>query len=255
MRRGDLSVQDIAAPLVAAAHAGMPTLAVCAMTDTLDAQRDLATLVAATAAEAPSLDRLLHGLARELHRLVPVGSLAAAVLVSGTGRHLENLCASKRSMGGAVSICISSKGVLALERAADAASRRGPREGRGRDDRTYGERIFEEIESRRDTVVLAGFLKKLWILGDFPDGDQHPPVTPGVRWKGFYGPGFQAAALCQVSGCTVHLVDEIYAGPILVQRWCPVEPDDSADTLAARVFEQELEALPEGLRRFWSSNS
>ena len=64
-----LSVQDIAAPLVAAAHAGMPTLAVCAMTDTLDAQRDLATLVAATAAEAPSLDRLLHGLARELHRL------------------------------------------------------------------------------------------------------------------------------------------------------------------------------------------
>lgn len=64
-----LSVQDIAAPLVAAAHAGIPTLAVCAMTDTLDAQRDLATLVAATAAQAPSLDRLLHGLARELHRL------------------------------------------------------------------------------------------------------------------------------------------------------------------------------------------
>lgn len=65
----DLSVQDVAAPLVAAAHAGIPTLAVCAMTDTLDVQRDLATLVAATVAQAPSLDRLLHGLARELYRL------------------------------------------------------------------------------------------------------------------------------------------------------------------------------------------
>lgn len=65
----NLSVQDVAAPLVAAAHAGIPTLAVCAMTDTLDAQRELATLVAATVAQAPSLDRLLHGLARELHRL------------------------------------------------------------------------------------------------------------------------------------------------------------------------------------------
>lgn len=65
----NLSVQDVAAPLIAAAHAGIPTLAVCAMTDALDVQRDLATLVAATAAQAPSLDRLLHGLARELHRL------------------------------------------------------------------------------------------------------------------------------------------------------------------------------------------
>jgi phosphoribosylglycinamide formyltransferase-1 len=51
----------------------------------------------------------------------------------------------------------------------------------------------------------------------------------------------------------VHLVDEVYDnGPILLQRWCPVETTDSAADLAARVFAEELIALPEALRRFWS---
>ena len=189
-----------------------------------------------------------------------------AVLVSGTGRHLENLCRleAEGALGGAVSICISSKrGVLALERAADASVPAVVLEKAGADDdRTYGERIFEEIRrAGADTVVLAGFLKRLWIPEDYRGRviNIHPSLLPAFGGKGFYGHRVHSAVLargCQVSGCTVHLVDEIYDnGPILVQRWCPVEPDDSADTLAARVFEQELEALPEGLRRFWSSNS
>ncbi|MEE2939193.1 MAG: hypothetical protein VX460_02290 [Planctomycetota bacterium] len=65
----DLSVQDLAGPLVAAAHAGLPTLALCAVTDAIDGGRDLAALVEATVTQAPSLDRLLCGIARELHRL------------------------------------------------------------------------------------------------------------------------------------------------------------------------------------------
>ena len=48
------------------------------------------------------------------------------------------------------------------------------------------------------------------------------------------------------SGCTVHLVDEVYDhGPILHQRRCPVHPSDDATTLAARVFEEETRAFPE----------
>ena len=47
-------------------------------------------------------------------------------------------------------------------------------------------------------------------------------------------------------------MDEVYDnGPILLQRWCAVEPGDTAEALAGRVFEQELIALPEALRRFW----
>ena len=106
--------------------------------------------------------------------------------------------------------------------------------------------------------MLAGFLKKLWIPDDFAGRviNIHPSLLPAFGGKGCYGMRVHRAVLergCQVSGCTVHLVDEVYDnGPILLQRWCPVETTDSASDLAARVFAEELIALPEALRRFWS---
>ena len=49
----------------------------------------------------------------------------------------------------------------------------------------------------------------------------------------------------RVSGCTVHFVDNQYDhGPVILQLPCPVLPEDNADDLAARVFEQECLALP-----------
>ena len=189
-----------------------------------------------------------------------------AVLVSGTGRHLENLCRleAEGALGGTVSLCISSKpGVLALKRAAAANVPSVVLEKAGSEaDESYGTRIFEEIRrADADTVVLAGFLKKLWIPEEYRGRviNIHPSLLPAFGGKGFYGHRVHSAVLargCQVSGCTVHLVDDVYDnGPILVQRWCPVQPDDSADTLAARVFDEELRALPEGLARFWAKHS
>ena len=189
-----------------------------------------------------------------------------AVLVSGTGRHLENLCRleAEGALGGTVSICISSRaGVLALERAANAGVPSIVLEKADSEcDESYGARIFDAIRKvGADTVVLAGFLKKLWIPEDYRGRviNIHPSLLPAFGGKGFYGHRVHTAVLtrgCQVSGCTVHLVDEVYDnGPILVQRWCPVAPNDSADTLAARVFDEELKALPEGLARFWAKHS
>ncbi|HMF14161.1 MAG TPA: formyltransferase family protein, partial [Gemmataceae bacterium] len=55
----------------------------------------------------------------------------------------------------------------------------------------------------------------------------------------------------KVSGCTVHFADNVYDhGPIILQRTVPVLEDDTPDTLAARVFEQECEAYPEAIRLF-----
>ena len=49
---------------------------------------------------------------------------------------------------------------------------------------------------------------------------------------------------CKVSGCTVHFCTNDYdKGPIIIQRCCPVAGDDTPDTLAERVFEQEVEKL------------
>ena len=53
------------------------------------------------------------------------------------------------------------------------------------------------------------------------------------------------------SGCTVHVVDNVYDhGPIVLQRRVPVRDGDTPDSLAARVFEQECEAYPEAIRLF-----
>ena len=105
-------------------------------------------------------------------------------------------------------------------------------------------------------MVLAGFLKHLWIPQDYRGHvlNIHPSLLPAFGGKGYYGARVHRAVLergCQVTGCTVHLVDEIYDnGPILLQRWCRVESDDTPTTLAARVFEEELLALPAGIERF-----
>ena len=53
----------------------------------------------------------------------------------------------------------------------------------------------------------------------------------------------------EFSGCTVHFVrPEMDTGPILLQTKVPVQPGDAADTLAARVLEQEHVIYPEAVR-------
>ena len=187
-----------------------------------------------------------------------------AVLVSGTGRHLENLADlavdEQADFDAEVSLVLSNRtGVAALDRAARFGLRAEVLEGaEGESVESYGRRVFDVVrDAGADTVVLAGFLKKLWIPADFAGRviNIHPSLLPAFGGKGYFGMNVHRAVLergCQVSGCTVHLVDEVYDnGPILLQRWCAVEPEDSPEDLAARVFQEELLALPEALRRFW----
>ena len=56
----------------------------------------------------------------------------------------------------------------------------------------------------------------------------------------------------KIAGCTVHFVDEgTDSGPIILQKAVPVLDDDTHDTLADRILEQEHKALPEAVR-LWS---
>lgn len=102
-----------------------------------------------------------------------------------------------------------------------------------------------------DTVVLAGFMRivKPGLLNAFPWRvlNIHPallPAFPGVAaWKQALDYG------AKVAGCTVHFVDEgTDTVPILVQRVVPVEENDTAETLHARIQVQEHCAYPEALR-------
>jgi phosphoribosylglycinamide formyltransferase 1 len=115
--------------------------------------------------------------------------------------------------------------------------------------------IFERCrQARADLVVMAGFLKRVAIPGDFANRvvNIHPALVPSFCGEGFYGHRVHEAVLeygAKLSGCTVHFADNEYDhGPVILQRAVPVLDDDTPDTLAARVFEAECEAYPEALR-------
>jgi folate-dependent phosphoribosylglycinamide formyltransferase PurN len=80
----------------------------------------------------------------------------------------------------------------------------------------------------------------------------HPSLLPKYGGKGMFGKHVHEAVLRSgetESGCTVHRVTEIYdEGEIILQRRCPVLPEDTAETLAARVLAEEHRAYPEAVR-------
>lgn len=107
-----------------------------------------------------------------------------------------------------------------------------------------------------DLVCMGGFLS-LWRIPDEFHGrvmNIHPALLPEFGGRGLYGHRVHEAVLAagkKVSGCTVHFCDNEYDhGPIILQREVPVLPDDTPDTLAARVFEQECIAYPEAITLF-----
>ena len=109
-------------------------------------------------------------------------------------------------------------------------------------------------EAGARVVVMGGFLKHVPIPPDFENRvvNIHPALIPAFCGRGMYGHRVHQAVLdygAKISGCTVHFVDQVYDhGPIILQRVVPVLDDDTADTLAKRVFAAECEALPEALR-------
>ncbi|MEM6332828.1 MAG: phosphoribosylglycinamide formyltransferase [Planctomycetota bacterium] len=118
----------------------------------------------------------------------------------------------------------------------------------------FSQAVFDAMrEAKVDLVCMAGFLSLLRISADFEHRvfNIHPSLLPAFGGPGMYGRRVHEAVLahgCKVTGCTVHLADDTYdTGPILVQRCCKVLPDDTPDTLAARVFEEEKVAYTEAL--------
>jgi phosphoribosylglycinamide formyltransferase 1 len=99
-------------------------------------------------------------------------------------------------------------------------------------------------------VVLAGFMRLLSrvFLEAFPYGilNIHPALLPA-----FPGTGVQQKALdygVKVSGCTVHFVDDtLDGGPIILQAAVPVLGSDTAETLSARILNEEHRIYAEAI--------
>ncbi len=104
-----------------------------------------------------------------------------------------------------------------------------------------------------DMVLLAGYLQRVpaELVRAYPKAmlNIHPALLPAFGGFGYYGRRVHEAVIAsgaKYSGVTVHFVDEDYDhGPIVAQAVVPVHSDDTPDTLAARVLEQEHRLYPQ----------
>jgi phosphoribosylglycinamide formyltransferase-1 len=106
-----------------------------------------------------------------------------------------------------------------------------------------------------DLVCLAGYMRIITpaFVEAFPNRilNVHPSLLPAFPGLDAQHQAFEYGA--KVAGCTVHFVDEaVDHGVIILQKTVPVLDQDSAETLSARILEQEHAAYPEAIARVLS---
>jgi phosphoribosylglycinamide formyltransferase-1 len=175
-----------------------------------------------------------------------------AVLISGRGSNLAALiggCA-RRGAAAEIALVISNRPDAAgLQHAGAAGIPVETIDHRRLQTRDEFDRfVSSRLETHEITLVcLAGFMRVLspWFTARWRDRllNIHPSLLPAF-------PGLDThrralAAGVRFSGCTVHFVRaEVDAGPIIVQGVVPVHPDDTPESLAARVLEAEHRCYP-----------
>jgi phosphoribosylglycinamide formyltransferase-1 len=184
-----------------------------------------------------------------------------AVFISGSGTTLQNLLdqIANGRLNAQIVLVVSNQtgapGLLRAERARIPAVTISRSDFANREE--FSDKLFDQCRrAGSELVCLAGFLQLISIPDDFQFRvlNIHPALIPAFCGMGFYGHHVHEAVLAygaKVSGCTVHFADNQYDhGPIIIQKTVPVLDDDTADALAARVFEKECEAYPEAIRLF-----
>ncbi|NNM87725.1 MAG: phosphoribosylglycinamide formyltransferase [Phycisphaerae bacterium] len=181
------------------------------------------------------------------------------VLISGSGTTLQNLAdlAQCGELPISIACVISSRNdaygltrAAALNIPAHVVPRRSCLD---LDD--FSTRIYDLLKTYTpDLICLAGFLS-LWKIPpeyQWRTLNIHPALLPKFGGRSMHGLHVHEAVIQAgetQSGCTVHFADNQYDhGPIILQRTCPVLPDDTPQTLAARVFDLECRAYPQAIQ-------
>lgn len=184
--------------------------------------------------------------------------LAVGVLASGRGSNLQAILEAARTPGfpARVAVVVSDReGAAALERATAAgvpAVFLNPKD--------FGDRAAWETALARTLeahgvglVCLAGFMRILSpaFIQRFAGRilNVHPSLLPA--FPGLHAPRQALEHGVRVAGATVHFVDEgVDTGPIVLQASVPVLPDDTEESLAARILVQEHCLYPTAVRLF-----
>jgi phosphoribosylglycinamide formyltransferase-1 len=116
----------------------------------------------------------------------------------------------------------------------------------------FDRELVRQLNAREVALVcLAGFMRLLSpvFINAFPNAilNIHPSLLPAFPGINAQYQAWQHGV--QFTGVTVHLVTaELDGGPIILQQVVPVHEDDDADTLSARVLEQEHRVYPEAIQ-------
>ena len=185
-----------------------------------------------------------------------------AVFASGSGTNAENLVKTFNSGSRIrVALCLTDKAdapVMAKMEALGVPTAYYPRNVW----REEPQVILDVLEQNNiDIVVLAGFLCFVddSIVKAYKNRmlNIHPSLLPAYGGKGMHGARLHQAVIDAKelkSGATVHYVtEEVDGGPIILQKEVPVMPDDTPETLAARVHEVEYEIYPQAVMQVAAS--
>ncbi len=185
------------------------------------------------------------------------------ILISGRGSNMVALVDAVKSgeiPDSEIAVVISDKPHAAgIEKAKARGVDTVVVERRGRIREEHDAEIIAELRKRDvELVCLAGYMRLL--SKDFIHVFEnriiniHPSLLPA-----FPGLGAQQQAIdsgVKMSGCTVHFVnEELDAGPIILQRVVEVNGDDTAETLSARILEQEHQAYVEAVARLAANST
>jgi phosphoribosylglycinamide formyltransferase-1 len=176
------------------------------------------------------------------------------ILISGRGSNLLAIAdaIATRRLDAEIAVVISNRpdapGIkLAQQRGLHAITL----PSKSLDREAYDRQLIDELRrSRVDLVCLAGYMRILsgHFIREFHQRilNIHPSLLPA-----FPGLDAQHQALehgAKFSGCTAHFVEEgLDSGPIISQAVVPVLPDDTAESLSARILEEEHRIYPEAI--------
>ena len=183
--------------------------------------------------------------------------LRVGVLASGRGTDLQSIidASEKKMIDAKVVVVISdNKEAYALERARKHNIDAYFVDPKNKTREEHEKEIDEILRKYNvDLVVGAGYMRILspWFIKKWYGKiiNIHPALLPS--FKGTNGQGDALEYGVKITGCTTHFMDEkMDHGPIILQAAVKVMPDDTRDTLAARILEVEHQILPRTVQLF-----
>ncbi|AOY83410.1 phosphoribosylglycinamide formyltransferase [Moorena producens JHB] len=204
---------------------------------------------------SPSLISPSISLQKSVDSLPTTSPLKLGVMASGSGSNFEAIASAiaNGQLNAQISVLIyNNPGIKALARAEKygiPAVLHNHRHTKKRED--FDQQIVQTLQEYEvEWVVMAGWMRVVTqvLLDAFPNRilNIHPSLLPS--FKGVRAVEQALEAGVKITGCTVHVVSlDVDSGPILFQAAVPVLPDDTPETLHARIQVQEHRILVEAI--------